>query len=1512
MASSAPLNRIERAHQMYREGLYRDALDFYTEALSLAKTKQQQISLHSNRAACYLKLHNFKKAAEECSCVLEMDHNHTGALMLRAQTLVTLKEYRSALFDVNRLMELNQSSEVYKNLEARLRTQLVYPILSSIVTPLSYSFFFSVKYNKIGVGKSLAPIPESEEEMEEEEVTDEEEPCCTEEDEQVETEMGREHKTEVQKTSIVAEVIAEVEKKSTKSEVTVPKAPSIKEPLEPSKDLKMEAKCTAEVKESSKQPTEAWQAIPKPKGHSTLDYGRWDRVADNSSDDDDDDDDEDDEDDQPQYRFRVRTVGVQRFLTGVAETSSLQFISNLQNLQSRYEQARVNSGGESHSLLVENEDGFDHSGPNTCSPRRIVEEADLCLTENMSAQVRNDRRPRSRFPSQQSRQEWIPRGGAPAPPPLVINNPIVVSNPNDHAAGVNIADAAGVNIAVGGGGGHVHHHVHNLGSAAPFDNRHRNNNNANNYNNNNATRGRGNRPMNLRRERGGNNREEKRDVNVAAPKVVKDQNLPQLVQEIQDKLSKGSVECMICYDMVRRSAPIWSCTSCYSIFHLNCIKKWARAPTSVDLSVQKNQGFNWRCPGCQLVQHTSSKDIRYVCFCGKRPEPPSDLYLTPHSCGESCGKPLEKHADGREEDHCPHACVLQCHPGPCPPCKAFAPPRPCPCGKKVITTRCSDRKSVLSCGQRCDKLLECGRHKCEQNCHVGPCDPCQVLVDAPCFCKKDAQIVLCGDMVVKGEVRVEDGVYSCSSTCGKKLGCGFHNCAELCHPGPCGECELMPSRIKSCYCGKTRLQDERQQCIDPIPTCSSTCGKALPCSLHYCNDVCHAGNCPPCVVLVTQKCRCGSTSRTVECHKTVMDNEKFTCDKHCGRKKNCGRHRCNERCCPLTNSNNLSGDWDPHFCQMACGKKLRCGQHSCENLCHTGHCPPCLETIFADLTCACGRTSIPPPLPCGTPPPSCQLPCSVPQSCGHSSTHSCHFGDCPPCSMPIAKECIGGHVVLRNVPCGSKDIRCNKLCGKTRQCGMHACNRTCHPAPCDTIAGTEPGLKASCGQTCGAPRRDCRHTCTALCHPSALCPDVRCDFPVTISCSCGRMTANVPCDAGGANGIYTADTVYEASIVQKLPAPLQPVDLTGKRIPLGQRKLACDEECAKLEKKRLLADAFDITPPNLEALHFGENSALSDLLVDLYRRDPKWVLAVEERCKYLVLGKSRVPNSSLKVHVFCPMMKDKRDALRVIAERWKLAIYSAGWEPKRFIIVHVTPKSKAPARVIAPKGSPTFNNTPHQPVFDSLVDMDPRLVVSFLDLPREADISALVLRFGGECELVWLNDKNALAVFSDPARAATAMRRLDHGSVYHGAVVVLQSGGASAVSSAWGTSKEGGSSSSSNSSTLAPLKTNPWKKAVVQEPGWRKDSWGGEDSDLQASAWKGNDSPIAASVNRWSILDSSETTATASHKIEDPAKNPSTGPQLDASSSIVPTVLPGAASDGETSDVVDDWEKACD
>lgn len=39
---------------MYGEGIFKEALGFYTDAIYLDKTKSQKTDLHSNRAACLL------------------------------------------------------------------------------------------------------------------------------------------------------------------------------------------------------------------------------------------------------------------------------------------------------------------------------------------------------------------------------------------------------------------------------------------------------------------------------------------------------------------------------------------------------------------------------------------------------------------------------------------------------------------------------------------------------------------------------------------------------------------------------------------------------------------------------------------------------------------------------------------------------------------------------------------------------------------------------------------------------------------------------------------------------------------------------------------------------------------------------------------------------------------------------------------------------------------------------------------------------------------------------------------------------------------------------------------------------------------------------------------------------------------------------------------------------------------------------------------------------------------
>eukprot|EP00249_Psilotum_nudum_P022387 c28497_g1_i1 orf=434-4474(+) len=941
-------------------------------------------------------------------------------------------------------------------------------------------------------------------------------------------------------------------------------------------------------------------------------------------------------------------------------------------------------------------------------------------------------------------------------------------------------------------------------------------------------------------------------------------SIPKLVQELEEKLARSKVECMICYDMVNRTAATWSCQSCYSIFHLPCIKKWARAPSSVDASVpvsgEATIGSNWRCPGCQSVQVVSADELQYRCFCGQVIDPSVDYYLTPHSCGGPCRKPLNK----GKINHCKHVCTMQCHPGPCPPCVSLCPAQPCPCGKCNYTRRCSDQQITASCGLPCGRQLQCGRHYCEKICHQGECGQCNELVTAVCFCGRKEEEVLCGSMGLQGDVECDKVVFSCGSICWKVLDCGKHKCAKKCHPGQCGDCELAPWNIQTCPCGKRMLHEllengkGRKSCSDPVPVCGQVCGKLLPCGKHTCQSLCHSGSCPPCPVLVEQKCRCEASVQTVPCYTTLyseadsteMNHEEgesarelFLCNRKCGKKKDCGRHRCNNQCCPLADGCSALHGWesDPHRCLLTCGKRLRCGQHSCQDRCHNGHCPPCMETIFTELTCACGRTSIPPPVPCGTLPPSCQFPCTAIQPCGHAlTTHTCHFGECPPCTVPTVKECVGNHVILRNVPCGSRDIKCNKLCGKTRECGLHACARTCHLPPCHTPSATDGSVGVrSCGQPCGAPRRDCQHTCTAPCHPSTTCPETRCKFIVKITCSCGRLSTEVPCDAGD---LGRGDAIAEAAIVAKLPAPLQPVE--GKvRVPLGQRKLACDDECAKLGRKRILAEAFGINTATDSIPTMEGGMVVSEALAEMARREPQWLMSIEDRFRYLVLG-SKVPTPvPIRVHVFCPLPKEKRELVRQLAERWNLNVNAVGREPKRVLTVHVSSKSKAPARSLMGRAPIPLAGQAHPPAFNATLDMDPKLVVGLFELPREADINTLILRFGGECELVWLNDKNALAIFADVARASTALRRVECASAYHGAVVMP--------------SVSGSASHSYGANETVTSSKGALRRKHVHDSSWVEDAWGEDrrqSSEQIKTVWN-KGTGITATKNPWGALE---------------------------------------------------------
>lgn len=105
--------------------------------------------------------------------------------------------------------------------------------------------------------------------------------------------------------------------------------------------------------------------------------------------------------------------------------------------------------------------------------------------------------------------------------------------------------------------------------------------------------------------------------------------------------------------------------------------------------------------------------------------------------------------------------------------------RECKCGKAKFQVKCSSTR-VPICDRACEKMLACGKHKCEQICHAGECAPCNVDVEQTCSCHGTRRTVKCGS---KDHLAFPLGIYECESVCGKELACKNHMCQEKCHLG---------------------------------------------------------------------------------------------------------------------------------------------------------------------------------------------------------------------------------------------------------------------------------------------------------------------------------------------------------------------------------------------------------------------------------------------------------------------------------------------------------------------------------------------------------------------------------------------------------------------------------------------------------------------------------------------------------------------------------------------------------
>eukprot|EP01138_Halocafeteria_seosinensis_P012932 gb/GECG01013210.1/.p1 GENE.gb/GECG01013210.1/~~gb/GECG01013210.1/.p1 ORF type:complete len:1083 (+),score=57.84 gb/GECG01013210.1/:1-3249(+) len=275
------------------------------------------------------------------------------------------------------------------------------------------------------------------------------------------------------------------------------------------------------------------------------------------------------------------------------------------------------------------------------------------------------------------------------------------------------------------------------------------------------------------------------------------------------------------------------------------------------------------------------------------------------SCGKQCGKLL---SCGK------HYCSEVCHRTPCPPCEEYMSRR-CYCTKTQKEVRCGE--------ERQDKI------------------PTQLQEELG---------------------TAQYGYFSCEKTCGSLLDCGIHRCKSRCHAGDCVGCRFLPGRVEFCPCGVTPLgrlstkgscnivregrletvhASGRSSCTDPVPTCDNKCGKLKPCG-HSCDLTCHNGECPTCTKVTHVSCACRATSFQPSCadfqraKKSTIDlqvtlppttsvreycsrqnvafeeGEEVTlvsrvhiidimlaCLSECRRSLSCGRHKCEEICCPI-------------------------------------------------------------------------------------------------------------------------------------------------------------------------------------------------------------------------------------------------------------------------------------------------------------------------------------------------------------------------------------------------------------------------------------------------------------------------------------------------------------------------------------------------------------------------------------------------------------------------------------
>merc|ERR1711939_596869 len=292
----------------------------------------------------------------------------------------------------------------------------------------------------------------------------------------------------------------------------------------------------------------------------------------------------------------------------------------------------------------------------------------------------------------------------------------------------------------------------------------------------------------------------------------------------------------------------------------------------------------------------------------------------------------------------------------------------------------------------------------------------------------------------------------------------------------------------------------------------------------------------------------------------------------------------------------------------------------------------CLEAVFEDISCACGRTVLQPPQPCGTKPPECRFECTRQRTCGHPQVkHQCHEDseECPKCPFLVEKPCICGKKTLKNQPCWFTEVRCGLPCNKKLRCGNHFCQKMCHRA------GQCEDATSPCTQACGRQKTVCEHTCLDPCHAPYPCKEVTpCQAKTFVTCECQNQKQAIKC-------------------------------LASKSSPGNSKKtLDCNEECLRLQRNAKLAAALNIDP----ATHTDDHIPYSTTTLSFFADHQKFGQQYEREFRVFAADDTE------KRLRFKPMQPHQRAFIHALAEDFGLDSESQDPEPHRHVCIFKTPR----------------------------------------------------------------------------------------------------------------------------------------------------------------------------------------------------------------------------------------------